>query len=128
MPTGNAGAYDFNDTSAGNGNYGSFQVHNITTGSTQTVLAWNNHTSASPDIGMGDFTASSNTDWTFSAANGLGTSGFKLQVRVNQRNPGLTINGGSGAVNITGAVTGLNALVVNSNAATSTITGGRAHV
>ncbi|WP_370624457.1 autotransporter-associated beta strand repeat-containing protein, partial [Polynucleobacter sp. AM-26B4] len=131
VPTGNTAKYDFNDTHNGNGTYGSFQVHNITSGSTQTVFAWNNHASGQAvDTGFGNYTgtvsdASGQTDWTFTGRNAvsLGTTGFKVQVRVNERNPGLTINGGSGAVNITGAVSGLNALTVNSSAATSTITG-----
>jgi autotransporter-associated beta strand protein len=131
VPTGNTAKYDFNDTHSGNGTYGAFQVHNITSGSTQTVFAWNNHASGqSPDIGFGNYTgtvgnASGQTDWTFTGSNSvsLGTTSFKVQVRVNERNPGLTINGGTGAVNITGAVSGLNALTVNSSAATSTVTG-----
>jgi autotransporter-associated beta strand protein len=130
VPTGDTTKYDFNDTHNSNGVYGSFQVHNITAGSTQTVLAWNNHTATTPDVGMGNYigttgNSNGNTDWTFTGGNAtsLGKVDFKLQVRVNERNPGLTINGGSGAINITGAVSGLNALTVNSNATTSTITG-----
>ncbi|WP_215299723.1 autotransporter-associated beta strand repeat-containing protein, partial [Polynucleobacter sp. AP-Nino-20-G2] len=131
VPTGNVATYDYNDTPAYNGNYGSFQVHNITAGSTQTVLAWNNQpASATPDVGLGNYIGSAtgaagNTDWTFTGSNGasLGTTAFKLQVLVNGVTPSLKINAGSGAVNIAGATSGLKTLTVNSDAATSAISG-----
>ncbi|WP_251369422.1 autotransporter-associated beta strand repeat-containing protein [Polynucleobacter sp. MWH-Spelu-300-X4] len=128
LSSGSSSAYDYNDTPVA-GTYGSFQVHNITSGSVQTVLAWNNH-GATPDVGMGNYIGTTtgtvgNVDWTFTGQNsvGMGTTAFKMQVSVNGGNPSLNINAGAGAVNITGATSGLRALTVNSAATTSTITG-----
>lgn len=77
---GSDATYDTNDsgfnTSIG---YGCFQVHNISSG--QTVMAWNNHGSSSPDIGFGN-QATGNPDWT-GAGNGTGGS-FKFQTFVSQ--------------------------------------------
>jgi hypothetical protein len=80
------GIYDSNDsgfnTSLG---YGSFQVHNITDlNNIQTVLAWNRHYDAKPDIGFGNNTANGNTDWTFVSN---GATNFKLQIYIQELKP-----------------------------------------
>jgi filamentous hemagglutinin family protein len=126
--TGNSSTYDFDDTPASpmvNG-HGSFQVHSLTDRS--TVLAWNMHRNAGPaEIGFGN-QATGSPDWTSSTTNGTqikaGTASWKLQVSINSATPNLTINSGTGTVNIGGTVAGLNALTVNTSATTnSTITG-----
>ena len=77
---GSDATYDTSDSGFNTGiGYGCFQVHNITSG--QTVMAWNNHGSSSPDIGFGN-QATGNPDWT-GAGNGTGGS-FKFQTFVSQ--------------------------------------------
>lgn len=78
LPAGNGAAYDNDDTSLNDGNYGSFQVHNLT--DNQTVLAWNRHMDANPDIGFGNYLGSSNTDWTFAQKTNFDLSTWKLQI------------------------------------------------
>ena len=78
----NNNLYDFNDTHAGNSGYGSFQVHDVTTtGTGSTILAWNNHGSSNPDIGLGS-RATSHPDWTFAGTNGLGNVNWRLRISV----------------------------------------------
>jgi hypothetical protein len=80
MATGGSGStYDENDTADSGGNYGSFQVHNMSSGS--TVFAWNNPGEATWDFGYGD-RATGNPDWTF-AGNGGGISNFSLESFAN---------------------------------------------
>ena len=75
--------YDSNDTRAGNANYGSFQVHNVTAGEIQTILAWNRHYDTNPDLGFGNRSrGTSDLDWTF-AQNTLGLSNWKLQIFID---------------------------------------------
>lgn len=83
---GSGATYDFDDTAAANGEYGSVQVHDIT--NSKTLLAWNNHPSnATQDIGIGNndatnihySSASGHPDWTF-AANGA--YNWKFQVLI----------------------------------------------
>lgn len=89
--------YDFNDTPVF-GKYGSFQIHNISSTTPQTILAWNNPSLlawsnqpvAVPDVGFGNRPIS-HPDWTFSGSDGLGTSNWKLQISVENTNPGFTI-------------------------------------
>jgi uncharacterized repeat protein (TIGR02543 family) len=82
-----SGTYDDSDTSNGDGNYGSFQVHNITNGSSnyrQTVLAWNRHLDSTPEIGFGNH-GGTHSDWTFCVNSSSCTSrtNFSLEVFVN---------------------------------------------
>jgi hypothetical protein len=74
---GSDATYDINDTHNGGGSYGSFQVHDIT--NLRPVICWNNHDSASPDIGFGP-QASNNPDWTFT--NRGATADFRVRVFV----------------------------------------------
>lgn len=67
---GATGKFDFGDAKAGNGNYGSLQVHNYL--EKQTVIAFNNF-NAGPncDLGIGNNPSTdpkANPDWTFSGA------------------------------------------------------------
>ena len=75
---GSDGSYDFDDT-AGLPGYGSFQIHNITSG--QTVLAWNAHFQPANlvDVGFGN-SPSGSPDWTFAWNGALD---WKLQIFVN---------------------------------------------
>jgi large repetitive protein len=82
-----AGTYDDGDSlTPGSGSFGSFQVHNITNGSTdyrQTIFAWNNH-GATPEIGFGNQVGGSgHSDWTFCAANCASRTNFSLEIFVN---------------------------------------------
>ncbi len=79
-PAGNGSIYDNDDTSAGSAAYGSFQVHNLT--DSQTVLAWNHHGIANPDIGFGNNLGSTHTDWTFMGNTNFNLTTWKLQVFV----------------------------------------------
>ena len=74
---GSDATFDINDTYPLGGAYGSFQVHDIT--NSRPVICWNNHDSASPDIGFGP-QASNNPDWTFT--NGGATADFRVRVFV----------------------------------------------
>lgn len=82
-PSGNGAVYDFDDTSEGNANYGSFQVHNLT--DSQTVLAWNRHFDSNPDIGFGNYLGSTNTDWTFAQKTLFDTATWKLQIYIGDQ-------------------------------------------
>jgi uncharacterized repeat protein (TIGR02543 family) len=101
---GSASYYDINDrpSSSTTSTYGSFQVHDVT--NTRTVLAWNNHGSTSPDIGIGNSSACNGTgnDWTF--CGGTRTN-FKLETFINSpvtfTAPQLTFNSNSA---VTGSV------------------------
>jgi uncharacterized repeat protein (TIGR02543 family) len=80
--------YDDSDTSSGNGEYGSFQLHNITNGSSdyrQTILAWNRQfANTTPEIGFGSHSGT-HSDWTFCFDSGTCTSRteFSLEIFVN---------------------------------------------
>ena len=89
-------AFDQNDraTSTTALGYGSFQVHDIT--NSNTILAWNDHNSATPDIGIGNNTntcnASATPDWTFCGGysstsnfyyNSANRDNWKLEVFIN---------------------------------------------
>jgi hypothetical protein len=81
--------YDYDDTSNGNGSYGSFQVHDMT--NLQPVFVWNNSgNGATAEVNYGkNATSGGNPDWTFCAgtlaANGAcpSPSAFKLQIFIN---------------------------------------------
>jgi autotransporter-associated beta strand protein len=124
--SGNGSVFDFDDTSAPNTNgHGSFQVHNIT--DRQTILAWNMHRNGGPaEIGFGN-QPTGNPDWTFTSTYGnevrSNTAQWKLQISVNTASPSLTINAGSGAVNISGATSNLSSLTVNNGSNPSAING-----
>ena len=87
-----AGTYDDGDSlSVGAGWYGSFQLHNLTNGSTdyrQTVFAWNNHRQGvTSEIGFGSNTGT-NSDWTFCSQGGVygscaSRTNFSLEVFIN---------------------------------------------
>ena len=69
-PAGSNTLYDYDDTSAGNSSYGSFQCHDVTNG--VTCLAWNNHNSVTPCVGIGNnvsgnpfYDSGGHLDWTF---------------------------------------------------------------
>ncbi len=80
---GSSSMYDFDDTHTGNSAYGSMQVHNLS--ANQTVMAWNDHSDSSPDIGLGNNPDSSgHSDWTFSAASSLGKLNWKFQVLIQR--------------------------------------------
>jgi large repetitive protein len=80
--------YDDADSTPATGSYGSFQLHNISPGNLQTILAWNNH-GGTPDIGFGNFTGNVHTDWTFCARDGFcsgvnnSRTNFSLEIFVN---------------------------------------------
>lgn len=92
--------YDYNDTSNGNGAYGTFQVHDLT--NTKTVFAWNfrsyNQGYNDPDIGFGNNPTTytdvstgtySHPDWTFCHENTIyrgycaNPTSFKMQIYIN---------------------------------------------
>ena len=73
--------FDFDDTPSPGG-HGSFQVHNLSSVPPQTVLAWNSHGNASPDVGFGNRPVGE-PDWTFAGASGLGITDWKLQIYID---------------------------------------------
>jgi uncharacterized repeat protein (TIGR02059 family)/uncharacterized repeat protein (TIGR02543 family) len=85
-PAGSGTVYDNDDTENTDpaGYYGSFQVHNLTDG--ETVLAWNNHSVARPDLGFGNYLVSNaglvHTDWTFSANTNFNLATWKMQIYI----------------------------------------------
>jgi uncharacterized repeat protein (TIGR02543 family) len=81
VPAGNGSVYDNDDTATGLSNYGSFQVHNLT--DNQTVLAWNRHYDANPDIGFGNYLGTSDTDWTFARNTNFSIPTWKLQIYID---------------------------------------------
>lgn len=67
------------------GYYGSFQLHNITTGSLQTAFAWNRHygtSQSSTEVGFGSWTGG-NPDWTFCASSCPAKTSFSFQSYAN---------------------------------------------
>ncbi len=80
-PAGNGGDYDWDDQiNVTTNGYGCFQVHNVTSGYAQTILAWNHHQSGGqPDLGIGN-APSGHPDWTFNTSNG--SANFKVQIFV----------------------------------------------
>jgi len=79
--------FDDADTSSDSAGYGSFQLHNIATGSLQTIFAWNHHASVTPEIGFGD-NSGQHSDWTFCSQGGAygsctPPSSFSLEILVN---------------------------------------------
>jgi uncharacterized repeat protein (TIGR02543 family) len=84
-----SGTFDDSDSPTGASSYGSFQLHNITNGSTdyrQTVLAWNRH-GLGAEIGFGNNTGT-NSDWTFCALGGgygscASRTNFSMEIFVN---------------------------------------------
>ncbi len=84
-PAGNGSIYDNDDSSSGDGDYGSFQVHNLT--DSHTVLAWNRHFDSNPDIGFGNYAGSTHTDWTFAQKTLFNTATWKLQIYIGEEMP-----------------------------------------
>lgn len=80
---GSATDYDFNDTPAVNGTYGSFQVHDMA--NSRAVFVWNRTSNAEPrEIAFGPNRFSGNPDWTFcTSAQCPQPSSFRLQIFVN---------------------------------------------
>jgi len=65
VPGASGSTFDFGDTKTSGGNgHGSFQIHN--TAAKQTVIAYNNHGSSNPSVGIGN-QPTGHPDWTFNA-------------------------------------------------------------
>ena len=82
IPNASSKAYDFGDTMAVNGNYGSMQVHNFE--AKQTLFAfncWVRGGGAGCDLGIGNSPGDKATDWTF-AKNGASYESKRLRVLV----------------------------------------------
>ena len=79
----NDNTYDYNDTPTGNGNYGSFQVHDMA--NYRPVFVWNRPFSGSPrEIAFGPNRFSGNPDWTFcTSVQCPAPTSFRLQIFVN---------------------------------------------
>lgn len=88
IPGGSSTTFDFNDTYATFGTYGSMQIHNY--GAQQTLFGFNNwNTTAAPsDLGLGT-AATGEPDWTL-AANASSYTSRKLYVLVR---PGTYVGG-----------------------------------
>jgi hypothetical protein len=81
IPAGNPSLYDWDDVvDVVTNGHGSFQIHNVTSGSRQTILAWNMHRNGGPaEIGFGD-APTGQPDWTGNTTNG--STNFKVQIFV----------------------------------------------
>jgi hypothetical protein len=81
-PAGNTNIYDYDDRPSA-GSYGSFQVHNMD--QLKSVFVWNQHGSATPDIGFGDGAGiASHNDWTFCGGSSCpNVTTFGLTIYVN---------------------------------------------
>lgn len=81
LPAGNGSIFDWDDViSVVSNGHGSFQIHNVTSGFEQTILAWNMHRYGGPaEIGFGNSPTASE-DWTFNTSNG--SANFKVQISV----------------------------------------------
>ncbi len=102
---GNGSLFDFDDTPSG-GTYGSFQVHNLSSPTKHTVLAWNNHGNTAPDIGFGNqIGGSGHPDWTFAGGSSLGKTDWRLQIYVNTE-PVLSLPENSAAGTLAGTLAG----------------------
>lgn len=96
-PAGDGSLFDVNDSPTDDEGYGSFQVHNVSPGSEETVLAWNLHFTNTPaEIGLGT-RSTLHPDWTFSSSGSttqsLGQSGWSLDILAN-KNPFQALLGG----------------------------------
>ncbi len=82
---GSNSSHDEFDAPSAAGEYGSFQVHNVTSGEVQTVLAWNNHGSVSntPDLGFGSRVSTIGPDWTFAGKTNFDLATWKLQIYID---------------------------------------------
>jgi len=80
---GSASTYDYNDVPNGDGNYGSFQVHDMA--NYRPVFVWNRTSNAEPrEIAFGPNRFAGNPDWTFcTAAQCPQPSSFRLQMFIN---------------------------------------------
>jgi hypothetical protein len=80
---GSAGNYDYNDVPNGNGNYGSFQVHDMA--NYRPVFVWNRTSNLEPrEIAFGPNRFAGHPDWTFCTAGQCPQpSSFRLQIFVN---------------------------------------------
>lgn len=84
LPAGSGSTYDWDDIPSPTTNgHGCFQVHNVTSGYQQTILAWNMHRfGGPPEIGFGS-SSTGNPDWTGITANG--STNFKVQIFVGSK-------------------------------------------
>lgn len=85
VTNGSSATYDYNDTSSGDGSYGSFQVHNMA--NYRPVFVWNHHGSGSTaELGFGR-NPGNNPDWTFCSQGGsngsCASTAFRIQIFVN---------------------------------------------
>jgi hypothetical protein len=114
--------YDDSDLpSMNSGNYGSFQLHNLTSTTKQTAFAWNNHNqSVNYDLGFGN-PPSGHSDWTFCAPSICPSrSNFSLGVFINA--PTTTLAGPTitSLSVITGPTTGGTSLTITGTNLTGT--------
>jgi hypothetical protein len=118
IPGGSSTKFDFNDTFATVGSYGSMQLHNY--GAQQTLFGFNNWntTSGPSDLGLGT-SATAEPDWTL-AANAGSYSSRKLYVLVR---PGSYVGGQNLALQGFPKDGALVSREVASNRATLTIAG-----
>ena len=79
-----SGTFDDSDASSLSGNYGSFQLHNLSSATKETAFAWNAHYTTSYDLGFGN-ALSGNSDWTFCARDSIcrDRSDFNLAAYIN---------------------------------------------
>lgn len=85
VTNGSDSTYDYNDTPATTGTYGSFQIHDMA--NYRPVFAWNNHLNTSvAELGFGRNTGN-NPDWTFcsrgSTDGSCVSTDFRLQIFIN---------------------------------------------
>jgi hypothetical protein len=114
-PSGNNTNYDWDDSrSVISDGHACYQIHNITSGSQQTLIAWNCHRNgATPEIGFGNGN-STHPDWTFNTSNG--STDFKVQVFVGNKlisnqpstsTQNICVNGTSTALTVTATGTSI---------------------
>jgi len=92
---GSATLYDYDDaplitgTQSSQGNYGSFQVHDVS--DNRTIIAWNRHAGPTAEIGIGSnpsvgSVSNANPDWTFCAGDGsncVAKTNFHIDISIN---------------------------------------------
>ena len=81
LPARDLELFDDSDSSAGNGDYGSFQLHSVGAEYKKNIFSWNRH-SGTPDIGFGDF-GGAHPDWTFCNDGCSGRTNFGLETFIN---------------------------------------------
>ena len=81
LPARDLELFDDSDSSAVNGDYGSFQLHSVGAEYKKNIFSWNRH-SGTPDIGFGDF-GGAHPDWTFCNDGCSGRTNFGLETFIN---------------------------------------------